>query len=186
MDKKMWVMILIVVFLIGIVSGSVYSANYINKKNKIVIMQDTDTQNKEETKDSNFLIDLINPQPKEVTSPYDRIKEEQIHVYNDKVVIDLNDAEWASFTDTNSMDPVLDEGTNAIEIVPKSYNEIHTGDIVSYKSSYVDGTIIHRVKSIGYDPEGWYAIMKGDNNPTEDPEKVRFEQVKRIVVAIIY
>jgi hypothetical protein len=182
MDKKLWIMVVIAVFIVGIVSGSIISINLTNKKSSVVVQSNTN----DDKNNKNFLIDLINPQPKEVASPHDRIKEEQIHVYNDKIVIDLNNAEWASFTDTNSMDPVIDEGANAIEVVPKSYNEIHVGDIVSYKSSYVEGTIIHRVKSVGYDPDGWYAIMQGDNNPTEDPEKVRFEQVKRIVVAIIY
>jgi uncharacterized protein (UPF0248 family) len=50
----------------------------------------------------------------------------------------------------------------------------------------VSGTIIHRVVKIGQDSEGWYAILKGDNLSQEDPEKVRFDQVQRVVVAIIY
>jgi hypothetical protein len=123
---------------------------------------------------------------KERISPYDRISENQIHVYNDRIVIDLQNAEWASFTDTNSMDPVIDKGANAIQIVPHSPDDIHLGDIVSYKSSLVSGTIIHRVVKIGQDSEGWYAILKGDNLSQEDPEKVRFDQVQRVVVAIIY
>jgi len=122
----------------------------------------------------------------EQSSPYDWIKEDQIKVYQDRVVINLNDAVWAKFTNTNSMDPVLDEHANAIEVIPTSYEEIHTGDIVSYSSSFSDSSIIHRVIETGFDDEGWFAIMKGDNNPIEDPEKVRFYQVRRVVVAIIY
>ena len=38
----------------------------------------------------------------------------------------------------------------------------------------------------GFDDEGWYAIMKGDNLEKADPYKVRFENVKRVVVAVIY
>jgi len=185
--KRKALLIIAIAIIVFAVSASVYSINYVNNKNKIVVMEENNQNTQQNSNEnSNFLIDLINPEPKEVASPYDRIKEEQIHVYEDRIIIDLDNAEWATFTDTNSMDPVIDEGANAIEIVPKSINEIHPGDIVSYESSYVDGTIIHRVKSVGYDPEGWYAIMQGDNNPTEDPEKVRFEQVRRIVVAIIY
>lgn len=122
----------------------------------------------------------------ERASPSDWIKEDQIKVYNDRVIIDLKDAEWASFTDTNSMDPVLDETANAIEIIPKSADDIHVGDIISYKSDYADGTIIHRVIKIGSDEEGWYYIVKGDNNQSPDPGKIRFKQIKRVVVAIIY
>jgi len=122
----------------------------------------------------------------EKNSPGDWIKEDQIKVYNDRVIINLKDAEWASFTNTNSMDPVLDEKTNAIEIIPKSSDNIHVGDIISYKSDYADGTIIHRVIKIGSDEEGWYCIVKGDNNQSPDPGKIRFNQIKRVLVAIIY
>ena len=119
-------------------------------------------------------------------SPHDWVKEDQIFVYNDRVVIDMQDVQWASFTDTNSMDPVFDAGSNALEIVPESSEDIHVGDIVSYKSELVDGTIIHRVIHTGEDEDGWYARMQGDNLDREDPEKVRFDQIQRVVVAIIY
>ena len=74
------------------------------------------------------------PSGLEKDSPGDWIKENQIKVYDNKIIIELKDAEWASFTDTNSMDPVLDETANAIEIIPKSTDGIHVGDIISYKS----------------------------------------------------
>ena len=122
----------------------------------------------------------------EKDSPGDWIKEDQIKVYNDKVIINLKDAEWASFIDTNSMDPVLDETANAIQIIPKSTDDIKVGDIISYKSDYADGTIIHRVIRIGNDEKGWYCIVKGDNNQSPDPGKIRFNQIKRVLVAIIY
>ena len=122
----------------------------------------------------------------ELNSPHDHIKESQIHVYDDKVVINLQNAEWASFTDTNSMDPVFDYGSNAIEIIPQSTEQIHLGDIISYQSKYSDLPIIHRVVNIGEDSNGWYCKVKGDNNNTPDLEKIRFNQVKRLVVAIIY
>ena len=46
--------------------------------------------------------------------------------------------------------------------------------------------VIHRVKEIGKDIEGWYLKAKGDNNEREDPERIRFSQIDRVVVAIIY
>ncbi len=122
----------------------------------------------------------------EKDSPGDWIKEDQIKVYNNKVIINLKDAEWASFTNTNSMDPVLDEKANAIEIIPKSTYDIRVGDRVSYKSDYAEGTIIHRVIKINKDNNGWYCIVKGDNNQSPDPGKIRFNQIKRVLVAIIY
>jgi len=122
----------------------------------------------------------------EKLSPSDWIKEDQILVYDNKVIIDIENAEWASFTDTNSMDPVIDENAHAIEIAPKSYRDIQEGDIVSYSLEGIEGTIIHRIVETGFDSDGWYAITKGDNLDKKDPFKIRFENIKRVVVAIIY
>ncbi len=135
--------------------------------------------------DSGFL-DRYFFKNKELNSPSDWITQQQIHMYSDKVVIDLENPQWAIFTDTNSMDPVIDAGAHAIEIIPESPEDISVGDIVSYKSEYADGTVIHRVIEVDEDSEGWYFKAKGDNNPFEDPGKIRFEQVRRVLVAIIY
>jgi len=125
-------------------------------------------------------------EPLEKATPADWIKENQIKVTKENVVVDLQDAVWATFTDTHSMEPVLSANANALEIVPTSTDQIRVGDIASYESKLVDGTIIHRVVEIGTDSQGWYAIFKGDNLSQPDPEKVRWEQIKRVVVAIIY
>jgi hypothetical protein len=132
------------------------------------------------------ILQSILREPQAKASPSDRISESQIYVTNDKVIIAVKNSEWASFTPTHSMEPVLNEHSNAIEVSPKSESEINVGDIVSYNSEYSDGTIIHRVARIGYDDKGWYCIAKGDNNPSEDPGKIRFSQIERVVVAIIY
>jgi hypothetical protein len=122
--------------------------------------------------------------PKE--SPADRIAEDNIAVYKDRVVLDIQNAQWATFTDTHSMEPVLVQGANALELVPHSADEIKVGDIVSYQSDLAEGTIIHRVIYKGQDEQGTYFIMKGDNLPTSDPGRVRFSQIERVVVGIIY
>jgi len=122
----------------------------------------------------------------EINSPHDWVGQDNIHVYNDRVVIDIQDPDWATFTDTNSMDPIFDEVANTIEIKPQSPADIHVGDIIAYESALFDSIIIHRVVEINEDDEGWYARFKGDNNQYTDPEKVRFDQIKGIVVAIIY
>ncbi len=122
--------------------------------------------------------------PPERPSPKPRIKESQIKVLPDKVVINIKNAKWASFADTNSMDPVFDNGHYGIQITPESPDDIQIGDIISYTSEY--GSIIHRVIEIGHDEKGWFAIVKGDNNDIPDPWKVRFEQVKRVLVALTY
>lgn len=168
--------IVLIIFLLGFSAG-VVAKNSANPAKEMAINE----------KSNGFIQTLpINPSPDEKNSPFDWIKEDQIHVYNDKIIIDLKDAEWATFTDTNSMDPIIDYGANAIEIVPKNESYIHLGDIVSYKSDYASGTIIHRVIEINQDEEGWYCRTKGDNNPDIDPGKIRFSQIQRLVVAVIY
>ncbi|MBN1157149.1 signal peptidase I [Candidatus Woesearchaeota archaeon] len=161
------VVLLVIVFAAGFVSASVANVNVENVQKPLASIIPFGTA-------------------PEIDSPSDWITEDQIRVYDDRVIIDIENPEWARFTDTNSMDPVFDYGSNAIEIVPEKPEQIHVGDIVSYKSKYASGTIIHRVIEIGNDEDGWYARMKGDNNPIEDPEKIRFGQIQRVVVAIIY
>ncbi|PIN72588.1 hypothetical protein COV21_01685 [Candidatus Woesearchaeota archaeon CG10_big_fil_rev_8_21_14_0_10_45_5] len=132
------------------------------------------------------ILDSVFKQPAVRACPADRVSENQIYVTGDKVILAIRNAEWASFTPTHSMEPVLNENSNAIEVAPENESDIKIGDIISYESEYADGMIIHRVVRIGYDEQGWYCTAKGDNNPSEDPGKIRFSQVRSVVVAIIY
>ena len=129
---------------------------------------------------------LANGRTDQKAGPGDWIKESQILVFNSQVVLDLKNAEWATFTDTHSMEPVLSSRSNAIEVRPKSADDIQVGDIISYKSDYADGIIIHRVIEKNTDDKGVYFVLKGDNNPSADPGRIRFSQVQRVVVAIVY
>jgi hypothetical protein len=194
MHKIKLILLFSFVFLFGWVCNTIYGSIHedILTSNNIVDLSSNQgiiQQNHiEATSDEKNPITSLfsSDEPSEKVSPSDRIKENQIHVYNNRVVIDIKNPEWASFTDTNSMDPVFDYGSNAIEIVPQSSDEIEAGDIVSYSSKYASGIIIHRVIKIGTDEQGWYAILKGDNNEQPDPGRVRFSQIRRVLVAIIY
>jgi len=119
-----------------------------------------------------------------VETPGDWIKQDQIKVYPNQIILNVKDAAWATFTPTGSMKPILDEKTNALEIKPSSPNDINLGDIIAYTSP--DGTIIHRVIEKNIDENGIYFLVKGDNNPSEDQVKVRFENITGVVIAIIY
>lgn len=122
----------------------------------------------------------------EQNSPSDWIQQDQIKVYDDHIFIDVAGAEWATFADTNSMDPFLDKGANALQLIPESEDQIHPGDIISFRTSELEDRIIHRVIFKGEDEKGVYFITKGDNNPISDPGKVRFDQIDRVLFAIIY
>ncbi len=117
-------------------------------------------------------------------SPGDWVMESQIHVYDDAVYIGIPFASAARFENTNSMDPLIDEKTTALFIVPKKESDIKVGDIIFYESSY--GKISHRVVFTGYDDLGWYAYAKGDNAQSVDSEKIRFSRVKGVIVALVY
>ncbi len=121
----------------------------------------------------------------EKPSPQDRIKDSDVHAYGEGVRIDIKNAKWRKYIDSNSMDPLIDEGTTTIELKPKNAKEIEAGDIIAYKMEGYDYALVHRVIEIGEDAGGIYFIAKGDNFWKEDP-KVRFSQVEGIVVGILY
>jgi len=121
----------------------------------------------------------------EKISPGDRIKDNDIYVQEDKIIINVKKAKATRFADTNSMDPFLDKGSNGIEIKPEKPEDIKVGDIISYKSDKYDGIIIHRVIEIKKDNEIYY-MAKGDNNQEADDEKIRFNQVQGILIGVIY
>ena len=116
-------------------------------------------------------------------SPGDWVKENQIKVLSDQIIIEVPHAQWSAFLNTHSMDPVLDTGANGLQVAPQSPNQLSIGHIISYDIG--NGPIIHRIVSIGNDGE-WYAIAKGDNNAFADPVKVRFNEIRRVLIGIIY
>ena len=120
----------------------------------------------------------------DLASPGDWIKENQIQVYPSRVILNINNASWAKFTDTNSMDPFLDAESNALEIKPDSADQVRIGDIIAYRTA--QGIIIHRVIEKGTDQYGPYFIAKGDNNQFNDLQKIRLEEIQGVVIAIIY
>lgn len=148
----------------------------------------------QETNQNNILTGLVNGDEfqyplsggRDIASPKDYLTEDQISVFSDKVVIDVQNVKWAGFMDTKSMLPVINKDSNALQIEPNCPEDIILGDIVSYKSEYASGIIIHRVVYIGNDEKGTYFILKGDNNPASDPGKIRCEQIQRKVIGILY
>lgn len=181
-ENKLEIAIALVIFILGFLIGT--ATTLANNQITAKTINNLPTNTEEPQKTINPLIRISNPQEK--PSPKNRIAQNNITVYDDKIIITLNNPEWAMFTDTNSMDPTLDTEAHAIEIIPKNESEIQVGDIVSYESEYADGTIIHRITQINHDEDGWYAKAKGDNIENEDPGKIRFNQIRRVVVAIIY
>jgi signal peptidase I len=128
---------------------------------------------------------FINFSGAERISPSDYIKENQILVLEDKVIINIEGVSWASYANTNSMDPFIDEGANGLEIVPICEN-IQVGDIIVYEANWIEGLVVHRVVSINEDDKGLYFRLKGDNSSVVDPQKVRCKDVKYQLIGVLY
>jgi len=122
----------------------------------------------------------------EMPSPLDRIEESDVRIYSNRVTISIKNPNWRKFIDSNSMDPLIDEGTTTIEIKPKNADEIKVGDIIAYDVEGYDYAFVHRVIKKGTDQKGSYFITKGDNYHKEDPNKVRLSDIEGIVVGILY
>lgn len=115
--------------------------------------------------------------------PSDFLDNKDILIYEDKVVLNVKHAKLSSYDSTGSMLPSLGEGVNGIVIDPRSEEDVHVGDIVSYRNG--DKIIVHRVVEKGLDKEGTYFITKGDNSELSDG-KIRFEDIEHVVVALVY
>ena len=116
-------------------------------------------------------------------APSDFVTEDQIQVYDDKIVININGASLSKYAPTGSMIPVLDEGSNGIRIVPDSEQDINVGDIITFKQD--EHYIVHRVIEKGEDNKGVYFIAKGDNNTINDG-KIRFSDIKYKTIGVIW
>ena len=119
-------------------------------------------------------------------APKDRITEDQIRMSDGTIVIKLAGATIGQLEDTGSMKPLLDANSNTLMIKPERAEDIKEGDIVAYQSEEAEGLVVHRVAKRGIDENGWFAIAKGDNSKANDPKKVRFRQIKYVVVGILY
>jgi signal peptidase I len=116
-------------------------------------------------------------------SPADFVKERDILVYPDRVVIKIPGASIGRYAATGSMKPVLDERTNGIRIRPGNEDEIDVGDIITFRNDGI--LIIHRVIEKGHDKEGIFFVTQGDSNNVTDG-KIRFSEIVYKTVGLIY
>lgn len=120
-----------------------------------------------------------------VTHPSDTIKQEQINVYTDRVVIEQEGIMFAPVADSYSMGDLLPPGSHTLEIKVKDYSDVKIGDVISFYEPSVDKVIMHKVVDINSDESGWYCITKGTNNRREDPWKVRINNIKGKLVGVL-
>ena len=116
-------------------------------------------------------------------APGNWIQESQIHVYDNAIVIDVENADLARYAPTGSMKPVLDKDSTGIRIKPESEEEINVGDIVTFERD--NDLIIHRAIEKGEDSDGIYFITQGDNSNVTDG-KIRFNEIKYVTIGVIW
>lgn len=117
-------------------------------------------------------------------APGDWISQNHIKITENSVIIMVKNASISKYADTGSMKPTLDSNSNGIKIVPESAGQIDIGDIVTF--SLNGENIVHRVIEKGEDDTGVYFMTKGDNNPSADGIKVRFEDIKYVTIGVLY
>ncbi len=115
--------------------------------------------------------------------PGNWISEDNIKVFQDKVVIYVKNALISRYAETGSMLPTLGGYTNGIKIIPSNPEQINIGDIITFEKDNI--LVIHRVVDKGEDEKGFWFVTKGDNNQETDG-KIYFSQVKYVTVALIY
>jgi signal peptidase I len=116
-------------------------------------------------------------------APSDFVDEEDIKIYDDRIVIYIDDASLSRYAPSGSMKPIFDEGANGIRVVPLNEDDVQVGDLISFKNN--GKLIIHRVVEKGVDFDGIYFIAKGDNNVVSDG-KIRFEDIKYKTIGVIW
>jgi hypothetical protein len=121
---------------------------------------------------------------KSIAVSQDRVTGNQIHLYKDKLVIAAEGLMYAKVEDTKSMEPLLSKNSHTIEAAPVIEN-LKVGDIISFYEPSVDKVVVHMIIEIGYDEQGWYARTSGYNNVYADSWKVRFENIKGVVVGVL-
>jgi len=118
-----------------------------------------------------------------INAPGNWIEENQIHVYENAIVIDIDSASISRYASTGSMKPVLDEDSTGIRIIPKSENQVNVGDIITFEQD--NDLIIHRIIEKGEDSGGIYFITQGDNSNITDG-KIRFKDIKYVTIGVIW
>ncbi len=159
--EKTKLLLISIIFLLGFLSASAINF-YLVYGLEMPLMQTNNTEN---------------------IAPSNYIDENQIQVYDDKVVINVENASLGEYASTGSMKPTLDENSNGIRIKPKSIDEISVGDIISFRKNNL--LIIHRVIDKGKDENGIYFLTKGDNNNYIDG-KVRFSDIEYKTIGVIW
>ena len=90
------------------------------------------------------------------------------------------------FTNTNSMEPWIDEGHVGIFSPVVNKKNLVVGDLPLFlRRQDSNPAVLHRIIEIGSDSQGWYCITRGDNVVWPDG-KLRYDDIYGLLRAVIY
>ncbi len=118
-------------------------------------------------------------------APQPIVKPNNIMIGSDRITIFIANSSLSRYAATGSMLPLLNENSKGIKIPVTTPDQLHIGDVITFKDSNSDDLIIHRIINIGFDEQGTFYTTKGDNNLASDG-KIRYEQIMYKLVALVY
>ena len=105
--------------------------------------------------------------------PSDYLNDDDILVYNDKIILKINNAQISSY-ESDSMYPFLGDGSNGIVVKPENETDVNIGDIITFRRG--EKLVVHRVIEKGIDEKGVYFVARGDDSDFND-DKIRFKEI---------
>jgi len=115
----------------------------------------------------------------------DRIDESQIQVFRDQVIIS-GEYSWASYSNTDSMLPLIDGHSNGLYVKIDSSTDLRIGDVISFRPEGYSDLFVHRIVNIGVDEKGIWYQTKGDNAKFNDPFLVRRGDMVALLVGVLW
>lgn len=122
------------------------------------------------------------PSPRDIVAHSDISYNESTHTVRIRGI--KPDVWLTTVADTNSMDPTVDAGHTCILTNNFDHSNLAIGDIIVYAGPR--GYILHRITRITEDGGKRHYRVRGDNNFFADPYVLVDENIKWLLVGIIY
>ena len=110
------------------------------------------------------------------------LTEDDIQLKDNQLIININNSQILTYSDTRSMQPYVNQNSMSIILKPE-YGSLKVGDVIIFQKN--GKLITHRIVGLGTDNSGVFYLTQGDNNEVSDG-KIRFEDIKGVVVGVLY
>lgn len=152
--------LIILVFMLGWVSNSLYSDYNLNFEKPSIT----------------GLATLSSP------SPSNRLSMDNLQFYPNRVVITYPGISGTTYSDTKSMLPTINKDSIGLEIPVNAETTLDEGDIIAYEKD--SELFVHRVKRVM--DGGKFYIVAGDNLKSLGNEIVSRDQIRYVNIGVLY